>query len=379
MTDTTPRLFLWNWKALQDAKSRASSNDPTIQPALDKLRSDLDRARAFKPVSVMSEELIPPSGDKHDCLSQGAYWWPNPDTTDGLPYVRRDGEVNPEVETLDSRKQGGMIGAVETLALGWYFFDDVTFADHAALLLRTWFLDPETRMNPHLEYGQSIPGICEGRGIGIIDTASYCKLIESIGLLDLSGAITDMDRSDLLMWMKGYREWLVASETGQSEARQHNNHGTWYDAQLCALALYTGDTRIVEKVAEEAKAYRISTQIEPGGSQPHELVRTRSMSYSCMNITGLLNIARYAEHAGVDLWNYATIDERSIRKSVDFLVPYVVNGDQWTWQQISDFDRASLAPIFKRLSLAIDDPSYIDAIEFLPDDAVADRAHLCFG
>jgi hypothetical protein len=308
----------------------------------------------------------------------GPYWWPNPDTPSGLPYIRKDGEINPEGESLDRGKQGRMMSAVASLALGWHFFDDVNAAVHGARLLRTWFIDPETRMNPHLEFGQSIPGICDGRGIGIIDTAGYTGLIEAVGLLDHSGAITDMDRSDLLMWMKAYRDWLVTSETGRDEANTKNNHGTWYDAQVCALSLYTGDPRIVHKVAEEAMEYRIETQIAPDGSQPHELARTRSLSYTAMNTNAFMNLARYAEHVEVDLWNYATPDGRGIQKAVDFLVPYVVNGDRWTWQQIVDFDKAGLVSQFQRAAGAYRDRKYLDAIEFLPRGAAADRVHLCF-
>ena len=49
------------------------------------------------PWSVMDKQHVPPSGDKHDYMSLGPYWWPDPDKPDGLPYIRRDGEV---VESL---------------------------------------------------------------------------------------------------------------------------------------------------------------------------------------------------------------------------------------------------------------------------------------
>ena len=376
---TKPRLFTWSWTALQDAKSRLADGDPSLQPAVDALRSDVDNALTFEPVSVMTKEPVPPSGDKHDYMSQGPYWWPNPDTPDGLPYIRKDGEVNPEIETLDSRKQGRMVSAIESLALGWHFFDDARAAEHAARLIRTWFLDPATKMSPHLEYGQGIPGICEGRGIGIIDTASYTRLVDAIGLLDLSGAIADTDRSGLLMWMKAYREWLVSSDTGRDEANTKNNHATWYDAQLCALALYTGDPRIVGKVAEEARECRIATQIEPDGSQPHELARSRSLSYTQMNTIAFMSIAHFAEAVEVDLWRYETPDGRSIRKAVDFLVPYAVKGERWTWQQITEHDSASFVGLLKRAAIGFKDPSYLEYIEYLPSSAVSDRVHLCLG
>lgn len=375
---SSPSLFLWSWPALQDAKSRTADGDPTLQPAVDQLRLDVDNALAFEPVSVMDKTLIPPSGDKHDYMSQGPYWWPNPDTADGLPYVRRDGEVNPEVEQLDSRRQGRMGEAVQTLALGWFFFDEEDAANHATQLLRTWFIDRETCMNPHLEYGQRIPGICDGRGIGIIDTAFYSRLIEAIGLLEISGALIDMDRSDLMMWMKAYRDWLVSSETGRAEARQRNNHGTWYDAQLCAIAHYTGDPRIVHKVAEEAKEHRIAAQIKPDGSQPLELARTRSFSYTQMNTIGFMTIAHYAKPTEVDLWSYETEDGRSIRRAFDFLVRYAVNGERWKWQQITEHDTGSLVELFRRAATGFNDPSYLQHIEYLPTSAKSHRSNLCF-
>lgn len=371
--------FLWSRTALESARSRSADSDPSLQPALHRLRNEMTEALAFEPVSVMSKELVPPSGDKHDYMSQGPYWWPDPDKPDGLPYIGRDGVVNPEIETLDSRKQQNMIAAVEALALGSYVFEDRSAAEHAALLIRTWFIDPDTKMNPHLEYGQRVPGRCDGRCYGIIDTLCYCSLIESVELLEDAGVLTDMDRSDLMMWMKAYRDWLVSSDIGRAEAHQGNNHGTWYDAQLCALAYYTGDPRIVFKVVEEAKEHRIATQIEPDGSQPRELERTRSETYTSMNTLAFLNLARYAETVEVDLWYYETDDGRGIRKAIDFYKPYVVDGERWTWQQLDEFDRASLAQLFKRASVGLDDATYLEWIELLPEAAASDRVHLCFG
>ena len=78
--------FLWSRPALEEARSRSTNSDPSLQPALDRLRNEMNRALAFEPVSVMSKELVPPSGDKHDYMSQGPYWWPDPEQPDGLPF-----------------------------------------------------------------------------------------------------------------------------------------------------------------------------------------------------------------------------------------------------------------------------------------------------
>src|SRR5215831_17811958 len=60
-----------------------------------------DRALEQKPLSVVDKKKVPPSGDKHDYLSQAPYWWPDPSKPDGLPYIRRDGETIPNRSSDD--------------------------------------------------------------------------------------------------------------------------------------------------------------------------------------------------------------------------------------------------------------------------------------
>src|SRR3954466_8657276 len=105
-----------------------------------------DRALEQKPVSVMDKKKVPPSGDKHDYLSQAPYWWPDPTKPDGKPYIRRDGRENPERNVgSDHPAWIQTSAAIETLALAYYFDRKPAYAEHAALLVRVWFLDPATR------------------------------------------------------------------------------------------------------------------------------------------------------------------------------------------------------------------------------------------
>ncbi len=117
-------------------------------------------------------------------MSIGPYWWPDPAKPDGLPYIRRDGEVNPERQAIkDVDYLKNLNADVSVLGLAYYLTGEEKYARHAADLLRVWFLNKETRMNPNLNYGQAIPGKTEGRGIGIIDTKGLVNLIDGVQLL----------------------------------------------------------------------------------------------------------------------------------------------------------------------------------------------------
>ncbi|WP_199616360.1 alginate lyase family protein [Paenibacillus alkalitolerans] len=120
------------------------------------------------------------AGGKHDYYSNGDYWWPNPDTPDDLPFVRRDGESYPGAFSAHRKALRSMRSHVANLTAGYALTGQRTYAEKAAALLRTFFLDESTRMNPHLLYAQAIPGVCMGRGIGIIDTLHLIDVPASV-------------------------------------------------------------------------------------------------------------------------------------------------------------------------------------------------------
>src|SRR5882757_6624842 len=146
---------------------------PALAQPLGELTAQADSYLNQGPWSVVDKPELAPSGDTHDYLSQAPYWWPTqPKTASnpwGCPYVQRDGVTNPDINLItDHAERGKMFNAVYTLTLAWYYTDDPAYAQRAALDLRTWFIDPATRMNSSLAYPQFIPCLLSGRGIGFI-------------------------------------------------------------------------------------------------------------------------------------------------------------------------------------------------------------------
>src|SRR5205085_645545 len=88
-TSGAPRVFLLNPQKLSETKQHLLKGDKSFDAALAKLEADAKTALKAAPLSVVNKEVTPPSGDKHDYMSQAPYWWPNPDTPNHLPYIRR--------------------------------------------------------------------------------------------------------------------------------------------------------------------------------------------------------------------------------------------------------------------------------------------------
>ena len=371
-----PRVFRLDPDALQETRRRVDAKDARLEPALARLRADAREAMEEGPFTVVSKDVTPPSGDKHDYMSQAPYFWRNPATPDGLPYVRRDGERNPEIRRITDREGlRGLIAHTETLALSYYFLGDEAYAARASLLLRTWFLDAKTRMNPHLQYGQGIPGINQGRGIGIIETSGLTRVVDAVGLLAGSKAWTAADQQGLEAWFAEYLRWLRESGHGRDEAATTNNHGTHYDAQVASFALFTGQRELAAQVLGESRQKRIAAQIQPDGRQPRELERTRAWSYSVMNLGGFFTLAALGQRSGVDLWTWESPDGRSLRRALDWLVPFA-DGKAWPHAQITPWSPRDLAPLLREAALRYREPRYEELIARVDGISREDRLQL---
>jgi hypothetical protein len=356
-TSTAPLLVLERGY-LQDVKARLSRGDESLKPAKAALEEAAAKALGLKPMSVMDKTITPPSGDKHDYMSQAPYWWPDPAKPDGRPYIRRDGERNPEINRItDHDNLGRVASAVATLGLAYFMTGRQDYATHAARLVRVWFIDPATRMNPHLKFGQGIPGINEGRGIGIIETRGLPDMLDGVRLIAGSPAWSAADEAALQTWMRAYLQWLRESTHGQEEAKNGNNHETWYDVQVAGLALYTGQRDVARQTLEGSRQ-RIARQFQPDGRQPRELERTRSWDYSIFNLEAFFDLAMLGRHTGVDLWNYKTDDGRSLRQALDFLASYASSGQKWPDAQITEFRAGALHELLRRAAVAWNEPKY---------------------
>jgi hypothetical protein len=115
-----------------------------------------------------------------------------------------------------------VIHRARILSLAYYFTDNRQYASKAVELLRVWFLDNGTYMNPNLLYAEMTPGKNNGSSTGVFD---------AIGLIQHSPLWTKQDQLGVQLWFTKYLDWLLNSDFGKKEAQATTNHGTWYNVQ----------------------------------------------------------------------------------------------------------------------------------------------------
>lgn len=330
------QLVTLNRSTIEKVRKDVRHNNPEYAAAYKKLLREADSYLNAEPLSIVNQGVTPPSNDKHDYMSMGPYWWPNPNTPDGLPYVRHDGKHNPETKKMEGRTWlNKTCQMVEKLTLAWYFSGEEKYAAKAAELLRVWFLNPETRMNPNLTYGQCIPGICTGRGIGLIDTHRLGQTVDYFILLEGSSSWTSKDKAALQDWIRTFYHWMLESEIGLQEAVTTNNHATNYDMQICAYAIYCGDFDVAKNQLENVSHGRMDVQFPADASQPLELRRTNSWGYSTGNLNIWMELTNIGDNLGIDLWSWKNKKDVALKDVVEWYFPHILEGKPWFKKDLS--------------------------------------------
>jgi hypothetical protein len=329
-------FILQDESKLSILKNQYKTGDAAVNKEVLALVDNANRSLTAGPFSVtLQKTKIAPSGDAHDYVSQAPYWWADPSKPDGKPYIRRDGERNPEIYQIhDDSQLVKLCETVKTLSFAYYFTGKEEYAQKAAALLNTWFIDPATQMNPNLNYGQYIPGINDGRGIGIIESRNLIAVPDALAMLQGSKSLPDDLVTGIKKWFTAYATWLQTSKNGTSEHKELNNHGTNYDMQLVDFLIFTGNTKLAHDIIEKQSMPRFDKQFTTDGMQPLELTRTKSWGYACFNLEAWTRLCVMAERLNIDLWHTQTKDGKNIKNCIAWMLPYLMKEKEWTYKQI---------------------------------------------
>jgi hypothetical protein len=309
-------------------------------------------------------------GGPNDFYSNGDYWWPDPKKPNGLPYIERDGESNPENFSQHRLAMRDLRDAVAALAAAYKVTGDDRYVTKAVELLRVFFLDPQTRMNPHLKYAQAIPGKSPGRGIGIIDALHLIEVPLAVQAMQQSPAFPPEVLAGLKQWFGELADWMVTSKNGREEAATRNNHTVAFYLQLAVYADFTGDEAKLAECRQQFKEVFVPNQMAVDGSFPAELKRTKPYGYSIFQLDNMATLCQVLSSDRDDLWKFELADGRGIRKALAYLYPFLADKSKWPLKPDVQAwaDWPSRQPSLLFAGLALDQQQYLDLWQSLPPD-----------
>ena len=320
-----------------DSTKKTASNSDV---GLTSLIAEADRYLQQAPVPLTNFRSERSAGGPNDFYSEGDYWWPDPTNPEG-PYIRKDGNTNPENFVAHRIAMRNLSRWVSTLVAVYKATGEKKYAEHALAHLNAFFLNPATRMNPNLLYAQAIQGRHTGRGIGIIDTIHLIEVARSIQVLIDMGYLPTPEEEGLKAWFNEYATWMTTHQYGIDERDHGNNHSTWWAAQVAAFAKLAGREDLLQLTRKRFKTL-LSAQMSEQGGFTDELGRTKPYIYMLFNLEGYSTLAKIASTPEDDLWNYQGT-YGSLRAAWNFMLPAIQNKSNWTYPpDIQNFDEVPI-------------------------------------
>lgn len=360
------RTFLTNLDYLALAKQSWQKGDPITTQTVNRLIRKANYELNTEPLSVVFSPILAPTGDPHEYVSYGAYWWPNPDTPNGIPYVRRDGHINPDND-LDGANLRRLKNATVVLSLAYYFTGNEEYADKTAKLIRAWFLDEETYMNPRNEYGLIIPGVRDG----YYDVAGFGNrlpgVFDAAGIIEASSAWSAEDATAMKQWARDLVHFGESTPLGAEQFEEPANHGTNFDFLQTFLSTYSEDFEIARDSVHHFLTNRFPGQVSADGSNPYEMTRANNLYYHRYNLERAMDLAAVGESIGIDAIDHETENGGSLRLQMDYLAPYFLGEKEWNNWPGEVFPKRTqyYYMLFRRAAIYFQEPLFLDAADSL--------------
>ena len=392
-----PDVILWSGAAL--VARRADRTTPTTVAARKSLLALADAAMLVVPDPVTNKKMVPPSRDVHDYFSVASYAWPcnvrcntslwsdcsrwcmpplalrDPgpvcvaaniacDVTSGLPWAMHDGyprgaDQSGKYLHGDRPRADAVTVGTTTLVLGWWFQPDparaAAYLQRAVLLLRNFFLEASTAMNPNMAFAQGTPGRSNGTAYGTADFGRFKMLLDAVRLVESETSTlstwTRTDRSALRRWTSELLGWWTDGCDGCSSLT-HNIGDNW-DNEAISMALFVGNHSAAQAIAVRDLRRRVDNQINGSGMLPLEDGRSNSFGYHTGCVLEFFDMALIGERASaIDLLDYSDpATGGSVTKALDFLEPICVsNGTLWPFPMVNNTGE-SIASMLSRCRL----------------------------
>jgi len=331
-----------------------------------------NEALQIEPVGISSFICPHSKGGPNDYYSDADYWWPDPFSNNGFPYIRRDGLINPNNFNSHRTLLRKINNGIAALATAYKVTNENTYVKKACELLDVFFIQPDSKMNSHTQYSQNIRGQEEQeRAMGIIDTIHLIETPLSINILKTSTYFSSSLYNGLSNWFTNYLQWLGLSSKGQKCSEWNNNHASSFYLQRLMFSMVSNTPNNINIFAiNKLKEKFISKHMSLNGFFPKETQRTRSYNYSLFQLEIVSLLCYLLTNNNENMWRFKCPENKNIKTAIDAIIPYLQDKNKWpSGPDLGYWDELPSRRMFPLLAgIAYNDQNYIDIWkQMIPD------------
>ncbi len=296
-----------------------------------------------KPTTITAFPAPRSTGTANDFYSEDPEWFPGSDPA--RPWTRHPGEQNSDAFHAHGDAVLRMAQIIPALVSAWMITKDAKYSTAAIAHLRAWFLAPETRMNPSLNYAQAIPGVAAGRATGILETIFLVEVVRALSFLSASEDLSEADLKGLKAWIGDYAHWMYDSVLGQGERDTRSIHGIGWVAQAAEYARFANIATISGYCLRRFRDVLLSL-LSLDGNFPAALASPAPYANSIFHLESLSLACEVLSTPFESQWTFQTSDGKGLRSAVAFLAPSLEDKMRWRYRSdAQNFRQHPLRPL----------------------------------
>jgi hypothetical protein len=250
--------------------------------------------------------------------------------------------------------------AVPGLAAAYVLTKEVRYAEAAAGHLRAWFVTPETRMTPAMDYGSVLVGVGAGAGVGgraesgraesgrpegILETLPLVEVAKAAPFVEAAGVLSDAELAGVKGWFAAYLKWLTAPQdsgprlAALARDRKDRNGSSW----MLQVAAYTflsvadasgpaNESSAATELRHRFRTVMLRAQMKADGTFPNELRTAYPYRNSLENLDLFAGICQLLTTRFESVWEYQLEDGPGMRSAIAYHFPFIKDRHLWPFR-----------------------------------------------
>lgn len=359
-------LLIYDDKALRIRRRLyQEGNDTALNKLVQQLIKTADKEIKNKAkYSVMSKTLSPRSGDFHDYFSPWGATLAHRDlemaSTDPAEVLKakvilKRRELRATLR-IDYLRLSNCFRNLTVLALAGFFTGEWKYSRKSADQVRMWFINPNTRMNPNINFARcdSIAGHSYGSSSGLNEVADLPFVLDAFRLLHRAKALSDDDMSGLWKWMRKYTGFLNKGLPARRAYFSSSRLGPLFDLHSASVGTFLGDFPMILRHTSLARGRMFSHfggvnifghLLKPiAGDDIMIASNNRSMHDATEELLIWATLSLVSERVGINMWRFTsrTRENRDgskdpmLKLAVKAALPYFARKSRWDFNDNSD-------------------------------------------